>query len=95
MVATLRPCRRAPRKRLGERGKPVQRRLSHDGDGLVGREGVTVVGEHARPRRVDQPVGRAPDRDVGLTVDERAVEEAEIHGADRGEARSYTRVSAG
>ena len=62
--------------KLGEAG---ERRLADDGDGIVGREVVAVVFEGDEAEGVDEAVGGVPGDDVDLTIDEGAVDEAEIH----------------
>src|SRR5712664_3850736 len=56
--------------------KTRERGLSHDGDSVVGREVVAIVGEGNEAEGVDEPVGGVAGDDVHLMIDERAVDEA-------------------
>jgi hypothetical protein len=64
-------------------GEFCERVAADDGDGVVGREIVAIVGEADEMERVDEAVGGIAGDDVDFLVDERAVNEAEVHHARR------------
>ena len=61
--------------------------FADEGDGVVGREVVAVVGEDGEAEGADGAVGGVAGDDVDLVVGEGAVEQAEIHGAQGGEVQ--------
>jgi len=72
-----------------KRRKFRERVFANDRYGVVGREIVTIVGEADEMERIDEAVGGIAGDDVDLFVDERAVDEAEIHDArGRGELKA-------
>jgi hypothetical protein len=62
--------------KLGESG---ERGLADDGDGVVWREVMAIVFEGDEAEGVNEAVGGVAGNDVDLTIDEGAVDEAEIH----------------
>src|SRR5467141_2322716 len=62
--------------KLGESGEGG---LADDGDGVVGREIVAVVFEGDEAEGIDEAIGGVAGDDVDLTIDQGAVDEAEIH----------------
>ncbi len=70
-----------------ELGKSRKSGLANDGDGVVRREIVKVIGERNKAERINEAVSGVAGDDVHLMVEEGAVEEAEVHDAGRsGEA---------
>ena len=57
--------------------------ITHKRDGLVGREVMAIVLERNEAQGLDRPIGRVGCNHVDLVRVERAVEQAEIHGARR------------
>jgi hypothetical protein len=55
--------------------------LADDGDGVVGRKVVAVVFEGDEAEGIDEAVGGIAGDDVDLTIDEGAINQAEIHDA--------------
>src|SRR6266700_3113334 len=53
--------------------------LANDGDGVVGRKVVTVVGEGDKAEGVDEGVRGIAGDNVDLVIEEGAVDEAEVH----------------
>jgi len=53
--------------------------LADDGDSIVRREIVAIVGQSDKAKGVNQAVGGVAGDDVHLMIDERAVDEAEVH----------------
>jgi hypothetical protein len=72
---------------IGERGAELgelgEGGLADDGDGVVGREVVAVVGEGDEAESADETVGGVAGDDVHLVIEEGAVDEAEVHDAGR------------
>ena len=64
-------------------GEFCERVAANDGDGVVRREIVAVVGEADEVERVDEAVGGIAGDDVDFLIDESAVDEAEVHDAGR------------
>jgi hypothetical protein len=64
--------------KLGEFG---ERGLADDGDGVVRREVVAIVFEGDEAEGVDEAVSGVAGDDVHLTIDEGAVDKAEVHNA--------------
>jgi hypothetical protein len=74
--------RRAELRETGERG------LADDGDGVVGREVVAVIGKGDEAEGVDEAVGGIAGDDVDLMIEKGAIEKAEVHDFRRfGEAQ--------
>ncbi len=71
------------RKREAERGEFCEGVAADYGDGVVRWEIVTVVGEADEMERVDKAIGGITSNDVDFLIDERAVDEAEVHDAGR------------
>jgi hypothetical protein len=69
------------RKGGAELGESFKSGATNDGDGVVGREIMTVVFEGDEAERVDEAVGGIAGDDVDLMIDEGAVDEAEVHHA--------------
>jgi len=70
-----------------ELGESRESGLADDGDGVVGREVVSVVFEGDEAEGVDETVGGVAGDDVDLMIDEGAVDQAEVHDFGRfGEA---------
>ena len=55
--------------------------VADDGDGVVWREIVAVVGEADEVKRIDEAVGGIAGDDVDFFIDEGAIDEAEVHDA--------------
>ena len=72
---------------IGEGGaklrKPRESGLPNDGDGIVGRKIVEVVGERNETQRINEAVGGVAGDDVHLMVEEGAINKAEVHDARR------------
>jgi hypothetical protein len=68
-----------------ELGVAAQHLPAHHRRGLVGRKGVAIVREQAKPEPRDRAVGGRAHDEVHLAVGERAVEEAQVHRADLAE----------
>jgi len=66
--------------KLGESG---ERGLADDGDGVVWGEVMAIVFEGNEAEGVDEAVGGVAGDDVDLTIDEGAVDEAEVHDFGR------------
>src|SRR3984957_5235213 len=60
-----------------------ERVAADDWYGVVGREIVAIVGEADEVERVDEAVGGISGDDVDFFIDERAIDEAEVHHARR------------
>src|SRR5579872_3601789 len=74
-----------------ERWEFCERVVADDGDGVVWREIVTIVGEANEMERVDEAVGGIAGDDVYFFIDERTVDKAEVHHAGSfGEMQAVT-----
>src|SRR5437867_1307796 len=62
-----------------ERGEAGESGLANDGDGVVGRKVVAVVGEGDKAEGVDEAIGGIAGDNVDLMIEEGAVDEAEVH----------------
>ena len=61
----------------------LERLVAHQRNRLVGREIVAIVVEDGEPERLDGAVGGVGGDHVHLVRVERAVEQAQVHGARR------------
>ena len=66
-----------------ERGEAGESGLANDGDGVVGRKVVAVVGEGDKAEGVDEAIGGIAGDNVDLMIEEGAVDEAEVHDFGR------------
>ena len=66
-----------------ELGKLHECGLADDGDSIVGREVVAVVGEGDEAKGVDEAVRRVAGDDVDLMIDESTIDQAEVHDSRR------------
>jgi hypothetical protein len=64
-------------------GKLREGGLADDGDGVVRREVVAVVGESDEAERVNEAISGVASDNVDLMIDEGAVDEAEVHDFGR------------
>jgi hypothetical protein len=64
-------------------GKPRKCGLADDGNGVVRRKIVKVVGEWDETQRVNEAVCGVARNDVHLMIEKGAVEQAEVHDAGR------------
>src|ERR1700687_242451 len=82
-------------REFGERGAKLgkfsERGLADNGDSVIGRKIMKVVLESDQAEGVDLPVGGVASDDIHLMIEERAINEAEIHGGGR---RSETQIVA-
>src|SRR6202011_780576 len=69
---------RAPKSRKFSEGG-----LADDGDSVIRRKIVEIVLQSDQAEGIDLPVGGSAGDDIHLMIEERAVNEAEIHGGGR------------
>jgi hypothetical protein len=72
-------------------GKFSESGLADNGNSVIGRKIVKVVFESDQAEGIDLPVGGVASDDIHLMIEERAINEAEIHG---GGGRSETQIVA-
>jgi hypothetical protein len=86
--------------KIGQRGAELRKLreggLANDGDGIVGREVVAVIGESYQAESIDEAVSGVAGDDINLVIEEGTVDEAEVHDFGRfGEAQAVTFAEAG